>query len=780
MEASHHTRPASPSALPACEPPAFQLAVINSCLRNEDIRLPQRPTPALLARFYHECDAMVTAAAAAGASTPSPWGAEYWRTRVPHVPLGRHSALPAAYQLRHECVGRLQARVIYVHASGVHRQLRRAYPAIDVTRTTTTAECRVAHTEDEVADEVVIVEPPAVRRTTTAASPLPPFTTSYYLLVNHGANPVFVGADSVPQGRSVVLCDGDVVSFLECAFDEDGGVLDAVECDSACARSPEGDAAELGATAAAALLESVTELANASLLRCVGRNAGASPAALTDVRVSHGLVGTRRLYAVPHVIRDYMQWWLQQGQEQERDGLSPKGAVAGPPSLPAPPSTAPAATAWRVAGNHLVRAPSIASDTGYSAAAPSPAPATPARDASRKRSRSPSSTPLQPAAVDALRHWLKATEEVEEVAEQAPSPITAQLLLDRAWLWQLLRENRHASTSAPVAVKKASASPPLSKVEGSTTADGVPLAAVKFEGKDAVDSTAERFRVSPQLGIGDSGGGGGGGGGVTPARAGSVVQSVLEELRRSRSGALVTPPLQPAGDTAEAVAESSVRRSLRLDVDPIAVCGDEAAEGSAHWPQRHPERGPLPPLRSPPRAPATAAAGVPTCVPGVRVRPAALPVYIFTARRGRSPDVHTRERTTLALSSPASPAAAGTGAVKQFVYYYEEPDEGRVAASGGEGKRRQPHAQVDAPVAAALLWVDETEEASDAVARGRQQQQQQRRRPHRKAAGAAHSKRHAAAPPRTPSPAVSGADTANATTASTRRRPSRPRKHAPR
>ncbi|KAG5490950.1 hypothetical protein JIQ42_00836 [Leishmania sp. Namibia] len=727
------------------DPAGFQLAVVNSCLWNEDVQLPRLPTPALLAPFY----AQYESAAAASRRTASPWKNDYWCTKVAHVALGRHSALPAIYRLRHECAGRLHARVVYVQAAAVHRQLRKAYPPLPRSETHAITDGGV---EDN--DEVVIVEPTTrgVDAAADAADPPPPtvFTAPYYLLINHSENPIFVGPDRVPQGHSVVLLEGDVLSFLECAFDEDGGVLDGADVID----SEQGAEGQRGHTSvdteavdsAATMAEQVQQLAEESLWRCLDAPSvrvaprPPSPAAHTirQVRVPHRTVAIRRFYEVPHVIQEYMRWWhrhtTQPLEQRQVDGAHAASNPAESLSVP---------FSWMVSGNHLVRAPSIANSglvseepvytnamgacgtaasTGMRSSSSSSCcsqgkgscrPSTPPHMQQEQQQRFSEDLLHTPAVVTALHQWLKDTEEMEEVTEDVHSPLAALLVLDRAWLWRLVRCHHRqqatprSQTSNPNA--RGSFSPSLVTLqESKATNTGLerPVAVKRQGGADLVsvslrlggssspqsasDDVAERFRISvpnafenpvstsdaASLALK-----------ATTSHGANVMQTMLEELRRSH---------RKEGGTDVAGTASDVGRPLCLDSEPIDVYASNTAHAATGPVSREASQWPLTSL------PPMVSVGMPTRVPAVRIRPAALPVYVFT-RRSRSPDVYTRERnsfahTCLSSSQTGTRQARGAGAVgstsglggaKQFVYYYYEADD-HLSGDAAAAAEQQP------------------------------------------------------------------------------------------
>ncbi|CAJ1034420.1 hypothetical protein, conserved [Leishmania lindenbergi] len=788
------------------EPVAFQLAVVNSCLGNEDIRLPRLPTPALLTPFYAQYESTAVAASL----RTSPWKSDYWCTKVAHVALGRHSALPAVYRLLHECAGRLHARVVYVQTAAVHRQLQKAYPPLPRSGSH-------AITVGGVGDngDVVIVEPAKQGggAATGAAGPPPPtvFTTSYYLLINHSENPTFVGPDRVPQGRSVVLQEGDVLSFLECAFDEDGGVLDGADIANG------GDGAEghsrytpidvEAVECSSTTVEQVQQLAKESLWHCIDAPAGgdaprpSSSSALTthQVRVAHRVVATRRLYEVPHVVQEYMGWWHRHTTQLLEERHVDDRYLA---SLPAEPVGVNCA--WMVSGNHLVHAPSIADSSlgsvttactnaegscdisATTVAHSSPSPSLGSQHAGSRhlsvlpsmQQHFPKDLLHTPAVATALRRWLKDTEDMEEVADEVHSPLAARLVLDRAWLWSLVRRRHRQSAtpqpqpSSPTACDAFSPSqvklvgndkaataglacPVRVKRQDDANPGSVPLQLDGSSSPESASDTAERFRIPVSKVLNNSVATGGGA--VSPALPAtslcttSAVQRVLKELRQNHSKkkdpasehstqALLPPSLGNEHKVGSSVARAApgVHRPLRLDAEPIHVYMNSTTHTAMRPVSREASQWPLRDSSSP-----VGSVGLPTCVPAVRIKPAALPVYVFT-RRSPSPDVYTREQSSFthacSSSSPtvvgqakgtgATGSTSGIGAAKQYVYYYYEADD-RPSGGGATSDSSPALAELSSPAPASaaplqhesltdsseahdgFLWVDEAERTEE-------------------------------------------------------------------
>lgn len=211
-------------------PPRFQLTVVNSCQSSHDIVLPTRPQPSLQVDFYANGwrpqmevpfgaseensrlgGANTTAKKRTGRmlsshSRPPPGGmprwpqfarctaaldAEQWSQQVAHICLGRHSTLPPNQRLVHPFIGRLHLRIVFVDSQPMHTCLLARFP-------------RHRHQNPH---------------------PLG-YVTPYYLLLSYCENPVYVNDSVVPPGHSHTLEEGDVISFLECAFDEEFGVLE--------------------------------------------------------------------------------------------------------------------------------------------------------------------------------------------------------------------------------------------------------------------------------------------------------------------------------------------------------------------------------------------------------------------------------------------------------------------------------------------------------------------------------------------------------------------------
>eukprot|EP00796_Vickermania_ingenoplastis_P005561 gene5561-4014_t len=183
-----------------------QLLVMNVC-DAPDILL---PTPAAapsssLARFYYATWSEALEAAAILGYSPKeaqarsrhtrwrsgqPLPLEMWLSAVPHVVWGSAATLPAPTQLHHVCVSRMHAKLICVTSKSAARYFLETFPLRE-----------------------------------SAAPPPPPLSLPFYLVVNYAENPLFVNECLIPRGRSAVLGEGDVVSFLESALDAYGGVL---------------------------------------------------------------------------------------------------------------------------------------------------------------------------------------------------------------------------------------------------------------------------------------------------------------------------------------------------------------------------------------------------------------------------------------------------------------------------------------------------------------------------------------------------------------------------
>ncbi|KPA85944.1 hypothetical protein ABB37_00243 [Leptomonas pyrrhocoris] len=742
------------SSAPAADS-TYQLVIINSCLTNEDIRLPCAPTPALLSSFYAHCSTTEEEEDASPIAGLTPWKAEYWLTRVAHVPLGRHSALPDAFRLRHGCASRLHARVVYVRTPVVHKRFAKWFPCIQ--REEEAQQKRVSEKTEED-DDVVLVESDDIKSAARSPSSVSSvFISPYYLIVNYSENPVYVGRNRVPRGRSVQLEEGDVLSFLECAFDDEGGVLDAVHLDPS--QSPRATA--ISSAEIDTLVEPTWQLAFASLQQYEPGLQLATPT--FPLRVRRRLVAHRRLYDVPSVIQDYVKWWWSvQGHPTAESKLS--SSTVPLCLLPVSPSTS---SSWVVSGNHLIRAPGTARSTaasttpdrppllregdGGALCSPLPLPTkhSDRNSGSPERSLFSVSALQDPAVAASLRKWLNDTEDMAEISDDALSPISARLTLDRAWLRRAMRRvcgpqrpehsnsmraSPHASAVA-IGAMKADSSFPFScaksadgtcGVDEETTAKPV-AASVPPPPPIVKDDVAESFRVSssplrggsaPQPAF------------VTPPREPSVVQAVLDELRRSRSEAAVKgPSARVAGDDSikknatEASCSNTdvpVRRSLHLDEELIELFTDnsplqlpsEACARSTNSPQRDGSVGNSLPLVSAAHADvSTGAAGRATAVPGVRLEAAVLPVYVFT-RRSRSPDVYTREGALLRPFSPISSdkAMVAAASAAQHVYYFD-PEElrGGRGTEKAQGERDRSASAPASPTATTEQLLQETE-----------------------------------------------------------------------
>ncbi|CCW71911.1 unnamed protein product [Phytomonas sp. Hart1] len=165
--------------------------------------------------------------------------AEQWMGHIAHVILGRHSQLSSSsslyYRLRHPCISRMQARIVFITCADMHTYFIQRFPSIIEEETKSNEEGGMVYVirEDEGAASLEPLSPmegslnegtpsPAQEKYTKCAKS---FKGAYYLLINYGSNPIFVNTQAVPAGRSVALTEGDIISFLECAFDGDAGVV---------------------------------------------------------------------------------------------------------------------------------------------------------------------------------------------------------------------------------------------------------------------------------------------------------------------------------------------------------------------------------------------------------------------------------------------------------------------------------------------------------------------------------------------------------------------------
>lgn len=692
-----------PLSTPTVTLDTYQLVVVNSCLTNEDIRLPCSPTPALLSAFYEQCNGDEERAAIASATAPvglTSWKTEHWLRRVAHVPLGRHSALPPSFRLRHECVSRLHARVVYVQTPAMHKRFSKYFPCIE--REDATARCaekEEKRCEDERDVDVIVVN--SDDESSTATPPPPPsastFTSPYYLMVNYSENPVYVGRDCVSRGRSVRLQEGDVVSFLECAFDVDGGVLDGCVPKPASTTS---DSATAVMTAHDTLTEPTGQLADASLQQFAATPPPARP--VFPLCAQHRLIAQRRLYEVPSVIQEYVRWWSAQSRS---------AAESSPIS----------SSHWLVSVNHLVRISSMTRSAAAASAAPelptwsathgndgedaddgsSPMPVSATRDRNASAVNEPAllfrtNALLNPAVAASLRQWLNDMEDLAEVADDAQSPLAARLTLDRAWLRSAVRKHFPRSSPQSEGSHSTDAAPSLSSVKAEDQNAGCatprsPISVVKAEWcdgevKQEEADVAESFRVSlsPLHG-------------PTTPRESSCVQTALEELRHNCNGRKTTSAPLPSLEAevgreqasrkvlpSHVAGEAPVRRSLHLDEDLITLFADTSSravgleEARVHHGSMAREGSRRNSLACDSSALVecpSRTAGHATTVPGVYVETAVLPVYVFT-RRSRSPEAYTREGASLRPFSPTTrdKATAAAANAAQYVYYFD-PEE---------------------------------------------------------------------------------------------------------
>ncbi|KPI86335.1 hypothetical protein ABL78_4601 [Leptomonas seymouri] len=710
---------------PADTADTYQLAVVNACLTNEDIRLPCAPTPALLSSFYSNCNTIEVENAASPISGFTPWKAEYWLRRVAHVLLGRHSALPDAFRLRHDFASRLHARVVYIRTPAMHKRFAKYFPCItgddETLRGTEEEQQRGAEKRVEEDADVVIVESGDARSATSSPPPLSPaFVSPYYLIINYSENAVYVGGNCVPRGRSARLQEGDVISFLECAFDDEGGVLGAVNSDP----SSTHDKDVFGAAKKDTLVEPIRQLAFASLQQHLP---GVQPSMSSfPLYAQHRLIAYRRLYDVPADIQEYVKWWWSAQAHPTAELTSSSSGL-----LLCPASTSTLSSSnWLVSGNHLVRAPSVTRSAAALATPDHPPP--PCRDEDNAV-RAPLSPPISrsnsvagsvehfpfninalqnPAVATSLRQWLDDTEGMAEISDTALSPLSVRLKLDRSWLRLVLRrlcgsQRQERSSSMRASLLGSAEKTSNAKVERSSP---LPLTKLEVEAdgdeaKAAAGHVVESFRVSLLPLRGDSAPPS-----VlaTPTREPSVMQTVLDELRRSRSEdfAKAQSPRNDDSDgskvsnaqTSCCHANVPVHRSLHLDENVIELFMDnsphkglsEARTGHTSSHQKDESASNSLPLASATHADSSlGVAGHATDVPGVRLEAAVLPVYVFT-RRSHSPDVYTREGASLRPFSPTSrdKAMAAAASAAQHVYYFDLEE-----SQGGEGAERSPKAR---------------------------------------------------------------------------------------
>lgn len=130
--------------------------------------------------------------------------ADMWLRKIPHLVFGTAETLPASTRLLHPCASLLHAKMISVVSKKLEVYFLKTFPLVE-------RECP--------GPEVTIIDDDGAH-SSTDIPPLP-----FYLVVNYSVNPMFVNNIEVPRGRSCVVSKGDIISFLECAFDAYGGVL---------------------------------------------------------------------------------------------------------------------------------------------------------------------------------------------------------------------------------------------------------------------------------------------------------------------------------------------------------------------------------------------------------------------------------------------------------------------------------------------------------------------------------------------------------------------------
>lgn len=117
--------------------------------------------------------------------------AETWLHLVPHVVWGSAMTLPTATRLSHPFIAPLHSKLITVTSKMMSQYFMRTFPLM---------------------------------KDSKGSTPCTP-PTPYVLLVHYSTSPVFVNHCKVPQGRSCLIEQGDVISFLESAFDLYSGIL---------------------------------------------------------------------------------------------------------------------------------------------------------------------------------------------------------------------------------------------------------------------------------------------------------------------------------------------------------------------------------------------------------------------------------------------------------------------------------------------------------------------------------------------------------------------------
>lgn len=120
-----------------------------------------------------------------------PLSREVWMEKVPHIVWGSASTLPSSTRLdKHPCISPLHAKLILITGRHMARYFLKTFPLIE-----------------------------------EAQSFLKPYSYPYYIVINYSVNPVYINSHLISRGRSSVLQQGDIFSFLESALDQYGGIF---------------------------------------------------------------------------------------------------------------------------------------------------------------------------------------------------------------------------------------------------------------------------------------------------------------------------------------------------------------------------------------------------------------------------------------------------------------------------------------------------------------------------------------------------------------------------
>nr|CCC93545.1 conserved hypothetical protein [Trypanosoma congolense IL3000] len=224
--------------------PVWRLKVINGCNFNNDVMLPTKPQPLLLEQFYNDLYEYVdysriidiapheelknnrknrgrgrykTPSKNQGTHSAFRITKNEWVQKIAHISMGRHTFLPTSLRLRHASVSRLQCRIVYINNNLLHKRITTIFTLVKkYERGTGKGDCVSLNG----------FEPDIAFATYGKDDELPSFEEPYYCVINYGSNPLYVNSKQVPRGCACPLDEGDIISFLENPFDEEGGILE--------------------------------------------------------------------------------------------------------------------------------------------------------------------------------------------------------------------------------------------------------------------------------------------------------------------------------------------------------------------------------------------------------------------------------------------------------------------------------------------------------------------------------------------------------------------------